>query len=744
MARRLWKRSGNAAMRWSRDSLIVLVGLASALMGRSPAAAAGAPPALGEQVTIDAAQQQWVQDQLWCAQGDVQLHYQDISLRCDEVEVDLKTMHLHAEGNVILDQGETRMACDRMDFDLRTKLGTLYKVDAFFPPTYHFRGEKLQKLSEDKYHFTRGVFTSCDLTDKAPPWSIEVRDAIVQLEGYGHFRDATIKVRGVPIFYTPRLLWPVKRDRAAGFLVPTFGYSSQRGAYLGNSFFWPASRSFDTTFFVDLFTKHYLGLGQEARWAPAENAFGEIADEFVWDPGSKSWKWKANGKYNQLFPGGWTLHAELQQISDIDFFQRFEGTTNPTGSRTLYSYVNLARTWGPQALTFRIDHLKTFFTDTTGLTTSQVSLDRLGEVEYLLRSTRIGKTPLYVSADGLLDALQVNRSASLRGRYGRLDIFPTLSLLTPGFAWLNITPTIGARETYYTSQYSANDQSLVKEPISRHYGTAGVSIVGPSLSRIWARPDGTKFKHLFEPRIDYTYISNPGGSLDNPSSSPIPVFDQRDSVLVTNQVKWTLGNYLLVKTGPAGSREVASLEISQPYSLSDPLTPARTTFDSATGQPGQPLPASLKGPLDLWLRVLPVPTATLDTRADFDPVTHSLQSTSLSGGYSKGANALNLTWYSSYDPTGQVTSSQTRLFFGLAPGNSHWRLESQISYDVHQHQLLEQRYVFRWRGSCWNAMFEVHDYRIQPYKTRDYRISIDLTGLGTFLDIKGALNSFAQ
>jgi len=214
--------------------------------------------------------------------------------------------------------------------------------------------------------------------------------------------------------------------------------------------------------------------------------------------------------------------------------------------------------------------------------------------------------------------------------------------------------------------------------------------------------------------------------------------EERYRVLVESQTD------LLVKTGPAGSREVASFEISQPYSLSDPLTPARTTFDSATSQPGQPLPASLKGPLDLWLRVLPVPTATLDTRVDFDPVTHNLQSTSLSGGYSKGANALNLTWYSSYDPTGQVTSSQTRLFFGLAPGNSHWRLESQISYDVHQHQLLEQRYVFRWRGSCWNAMFELHDYRIQPYKTRDYRISIDLTGLGTFLDIKGALNSFAQ
>jgi LPS-assembly protein len=705
--------------------------------------AAAEPPVAGDLVTLKALHQQWVQDVLWCGQGDVHASFQDISLSCDEVEIDLETMRMHAEGNVILDQGQARMACSRVDFDLRAKTGTFYDVEAFFPPVYHFRGKAMEKLDEDHYRFRDGTFTSCSLTDKAPPWSIQVRDAVVQLEGYGHFRGATMKVRGVPVFYTPRLLWPVKRDRAAGFLVPTFGFSSQRGAYIGNSFFWPISRSFDTTLFLDLYTKNYLGLGHEMRWAPADHGYGDLGDVFVWDRNTKRWEWKSQGKYDQLFTGGWVVHSQLQELSDIDFFQRFEGTTNPTGLRILHSYANVAHTWGPQALTFRGDHLRTFFTDPISGTTSAVSLDRLGELEYRLRSTRIGTTALYVAANGIADELQVDRSSTLRGRYGRFDLYPTLSLLTPGFAWLNVTPTIGARETYYTAQYSPDKTRLVDTPVSRHYGTAGLDIVGPSFSRVWTQANGDKLKHLIEPRIEYTYISNPGGDLDKPANSPIPVFDERDSVLVTNQVKWTFGNHLLLKTGPAGSRELASLEISQAYSLSDPLTAARPVYDPSSGKIST-LPASQKLPLDLWLRLLPLPTAAIDSRADFDPVTHKLFTTSFTGSYAQAANSIGLTWFSSYLPTGPAASSQTRLFLAVGPPSALWRLEGQVAYDIHSKQLLDQRYVFRWRGSCWSARIELRDYRIFPNQTRDYRISIDLTGLGTFLDIRGAVDSLSH
>ncbi len=54
------------------------------------------PPKAGELVTLNAVHQQWVQDQLWCGQGEVHITYQDVSLRCDEIEVDLTTMGLKA------------------------------------------------------------------------------------------------------------------------------------------------------------------------------------------------------------------------------------------------------------------------------------------------------------------------------------------------------------------------------------------------------------------------------------------------------------------------------------------------------------------------------------------------------------------------------------------------------------------------------------------------------------------------
>ena len=266
----------------------------------------------------------------------------------------------------------------------------------------------------------------------------------------------------------------------------------------------------------------------------------------------------------------------------------------------------------------------------------------------------------------------------------------------------------------------------MSEPLSRFYWTGGVSLVGPSISRIWSLESDRKLKHLVEPRIEYSYVSNPG------DVSRIPIFDEKDSVVVTNRLRWYLANRLFYKQGEDGSREVASFEISQEYSFSD-LFPAA----------GSGIEPSRRGPFSIWLRTTPWLGTNLDARADFEPVTKNLRSTAVTGGLSKGGSSLGLTWYASYNPV----SEKARLLPDSPVWSPRPRQRSlaasrpRSAYDIHNRLLMEDRFTFRWRGSCWSAYAEFRDYRIEPYKTREYRIAIDLTGLGTFLDIHGGLDS---
>lgn len=685
------------------------------------ATAQGAQPP----VELTARRQQWVAESFWCGIGEVVVKYQDITLRADAVEVDLARLKLHAEGNVVFDQGPHRLACQKLEFDLRAKTGTFYQVEAFFAPTYHFRGEEVEKLDEDRYRFRKGVFTSCALDDRAPPWSITVDQAIVQLEGYGHFRQVALWLRRLPIFYTPRLLWPVKRDRAAGLLVPNIGYNTRRGAYLGNAFFWPISRSFDTTFFLDTYSKGYVGLGQELRWAPAENSYGEFQVNYFRDPDTHRWEWKLSAKHRQLLPGGWAVKADALNLSNLDFFQRFERTFDPNALRRLPAYLTVTRTVGNQTVNFRLDYEKTFFQSTGGKNFAVV-LERQPEVEYRLRPTQLWGTPLYLSATADASHFRVNRSATLRGKYARFDLFPQLSLLTPGLPWLSITPTVGARATYYTATYTPDRRAFADSPLLRRYATAGLTLTGPAFSKVFSRNE-RKFKHLFEPRAEYTFVSDPG------PQSRVPLFDERDGVTVSNRLRWSLANRLFVKSGGA-SRELGSLEISQEYSFSQPLTVRYS-----------PRQESQRGPLTLALHVNPSDRLLVDARAFYDAITSKLSSLSLAGIVRSDLAYLNVTYSSSFDArTGATTSSQVQLFVGGTKSDSPWRWQSMLAYDVWRKNLLRQEHTVSYRGSCWAVSLQLRDYRIPPHQVRNYRIVLDLTGIGTLLDIRGGLQPFGR
>lgn len=350
------------------------------------------------------------------------------------------------------------MACGRPGSTSTSggKVGTLYVVDAFLPPTYYFRGAELE-LDETHYRIKDGLFASCPGSPTTPHRGASTSTrATLEVGRYGHFRGVSMRAQGVPVFH-PRLLWPIKRDRAAGFLVPNFGFNDRHGAYPGNRFFWPVSRSLDTTFYLDLYSENYVGIGDELRWAPPRTPVAPIGSTPSATRRPTAGSGKPSASTVQLFAGGFSIKGQIDETSDFDFFRRFERSADRNTRPDLFSFLTLSRTWGAQSVNLRSDHRRRLYETPTGQTTAppDLVLDRLAEVEYRLRSTRVGRhrctcpwlhSPMPSGSSG---------PKTLKGPYGRVDVFPTVSLLTSGLPWLSLTPALGGRETYYTKRYGA-------------------------------------------------------------------------------------------------------------------------------------------------------------------------------------------------------------------------------------------------------------------------------------------------
>jgi LPS-assembly protein len=671
------------------------------------------------------AEVQQVEGDVWRGTGGVRILYQDIAIQCDEMQYNRVTEELVARGNVILDQGPKRFTADELRFDLGDKTGTMINATGFMPPMYTFSGSVIEKLDETHYRIENASFTTCESPDGSPPWSFKVREVLLEEEGYGHFHGTAIKVQGAPVFYLPYFVWPVKRDRSPGLLMPGFGYSQLRGTYVGLPVYLPLGRSYDTTLLFDYFSNGYYGLGTEWRWAPVADANGILNLYTIWDDNAGQWQWKLNGSHRQDDFYGFRLQAELEDLSDVDFFQEFERDFDRSTRRDVYSYFYLTKSWGPGSLNVRADRRVTFDLVSAPATSSDVELRQLPEVELRVRPTRIGRSSLYWDMISSFNYFDVDRGGDLATSYARADLFPSLSYTLPSPLWLTVTPRVGGRATYYTARYSEDRRSFVDDPVSRLYATGGVDIVGPSVSRVFNNALGSysRFKHVIEPRIEYDYLD---GTED---TSMIPVFDEVDTTRFTNRARVVLANRLLGRSREGVSaRELGSLELWQEYSFSDPLTRG-VERDSQWGS------------LNALLRVFPTPATGFDARASFDSLHHNLISTSLAASLRRPIGWLNLTWYQNYNPrSGERLSSQVRTMVAYRQRDFPLRATVHLAYDIERAEFQQQQFQVNWEGSCWSLALEYRDLRLGAFPTRDWRIVVSLKGVGALPEIRGSLN----
>lgn len=674
--------------------------------------------------------------------GGVEIEYQDLVMTAERAEVDLQTRVVTARGDVILDQGPRRLSGATLELDLDTKTGTLTEASAYVDPDYYFTGREISKVGEDVYTVVDGVFTSCD--EEVPDWSFKLGRARVTVDAYAHVRNASMRVKKLPVFYTPYIVWPTKEDRTAGLLVPNIGFSDRRGTYLGLAYYQPIGRSYDTTFYFDGYSEGFAGVGNEFRYRPTEGTQGRFEGYVIDDQETDDTRWKVelDHESNDL-PLGMRGVVDLVEYSDFEFFRDFERDFDRNSRRFEESRAFLTGNWGTHLVNLQLTDRETF-------TRNRINKDReLPSLEYRLRSTPIWETPLwqtplYLTVDSSLSYLSVNRSDTFQSEYGRADLFPRLSFPLEPAPWLSLTLNGGYRFTWYQDSLETEPavvqetgSNFTGEDLTRAIPTAGAEMVGPSFSRIFEKEIGpfSKIKHIIEPRVDYAFVE------DFDDARLVPRFDSVDSSFGGNIVRVALINR--VKAKPAeeeggSAREVLNFELAQRYSLNSEEFLQR---GRATLEPDAPIIDSTEGPLEATLRFAPSDTALLRADTVYSTLFDQLTAASLSGNMRLGNHDFGLRYTTRFRPQdGETLSHQIRAVAGVVPLPGKLSLRASLDYDIEEAELQEQRYFVDYTSQCYGIRFEFRDFRAGLVQDTDYRIAFTLKNVGTFLDLTGGVD----
>jgi LPS-assembly protein len=161
--------------------------------------------------------------------GNVQVMRDRMQLSADEVYYSKQADTVDARGNVQLWEEGVYITGSRGVMEVSGET-TVVDEARFKIVEAHGNGTatRLVLSGEDVVKAKAGSYTTCDPQD--PDWLLRASDVkLTKSENEGIARNVWLDFKGVPIFYSPFLSFPLTDARKSGFLAPSFGISDTNG-----------------------------------------------------------------------------------------------------------------------------------------------------------------------------------------------------------------------------------------------------------------------------------------------------------------------------------------------------------------------------------------------------------------------------------------------------------------------------------------------------------------------------------
>ncbi|MDQ3652884.1 MAG: LPS assembly protein LptD [Acidobacteriota bacterium] len=583
---------------------------------RRPQTGAGATASSNEELSVNAGTQVVSgtdQARIITYEGNVDARVGIFRLQADKVTVYEADNKVIAEGSVVFDQGDLqRITGSRAEWNYATKTGTFVNSTGFTNQTddgtvLYFTADRVEKVGPDRIVILNGEITACD--EDVPKWSFKAGRVEVKLNDRARVKSPTFKIKGQPVFYLPYASVSIKkRDRASGFLTPTFSGSGSKGFRLSNAYYQTLGRSADITFRGDVYTQRGLGFGADLRTRANSRSFLNAgfftvkdrilgAEASAENPDQGGSSLYIDGVH--YFPNGFTAAADINITSNLAFRQIFSDTIQQAVSPEERSQVFVNKNFDDYSFNFLAR------TQVTSIPNVRVRTRQLPSVTLDKRPSALRffeRLPLYFSFEGGVEGMSrketVEDLAAFQSEGGvnplitpsivqRLDVHPTYSVPFNYEGW-TVTAIAGLRATYYSNSIDPLTRLVMGRDVARGYGEFKVDVRPPALARNFRHRDGSFFvRHVIEPYLIYRKITG----ISN--FERIIRFDYVDAIADTNEIEYGLTNRFFTRrstenvtgqatvngNGPARRTPLAS----QPYEALSLTLRQKYFFDPTFG-----------------------------------------------------------------------------------------------------------------------------------------------------------------
>ncbi|MCP1452792.1 MULTISPECIES: LPS-assembly protein LptD [Pseudomonas] len=484
------------------------------------------------------------EEQVATLAGDVVMRQGSMQVEADEASLYQAENRGELSGNVRVRDNGALIVGDHADVQLDTGEAKVDNAEYVMHKS-RIRGNALYaKRAENAIiRLKDGTYTTCEPNSNA--WTLKGNNITLNpATGFGTATNVTLRVKDIPVLYTPYIYFPIDDRRQSGFLPPTIGSGSDTGFLLVTPYYFNLAPNYDATLYPRYMGKRGLLMEGEFRYLTksSEGQFGAayLNDEDDERSGQTDYD-KTRYMYNWQHKGGLDsrvlTEVDYTKISDPYYFQDLQTDQIGVESRDFVNQQGVVSYRGDNyvaRLNAQAYQMATISKITPYNRLPQITFNgSLPEHPYgldfaykteLVRFDRDLRTGNYTDEDGNTEPFLDTRVAGLaRANGDRMNLAPVISLpMTASYGY--IKPSL----KYQYTQYDLDLDGRGKSAVGNSYDSTpnrSVPIASVDSGLYFDRNTqwfGTNYRQTLEPRLFYLYVPEK-------DQSDIPVFDTSES-----------------------------------------------------------------------------------------------------------------------------------------------------------------------------------------------------------------------